>query len=63
MFINVVHAPEIVASIEDAFKGANCKDVINKLVGMKVDVASMNLGIHKAVGMFLKQKALIDTSN
>ena len=30
---------------------------------MNVDVTSMNLGINKAVGMFLKEKALIDTSN
>ena len=37
--------------IEDAFKGANYK-----LVGMNVDGASMNLGIHKGVGIFLKEK-------
>ena len=58
MYINVANAPGIVASIEDAFKGANCKDFINRLVGMNFDVASMNLGIHRAVDMFLKEKAL-----
>ena len=46
--VNVVDAHEIVASIEDTFKGANCKDFIDKLVGINV-AASMNLGIHKAV--------------
>ena len=46
----------IVASIEDAFKGASSKDFIDKLVGMNVDVASMNLGMHKAVDMSLKEK-------
>ena len=40
----------------DAFKGANCKYFIDKLVGMNIDVASMNLGIHKGVGLFLKEK-------
>ena len=36
----------------------NCKDFIDKLVGMNVDVASMNLGIYKAMGIFLKEKAV-----
>ena len=58
MSINVANAPGIVHSIKDAFKGANWKDFIDKLVGMNVDVASMNLGIYKAVGMFLKEKAV-----
>ena len=35
-----------------------CKDFIDKLVGVKVDAASMNLGIYKAVGMFLKEKTV-----
>ena len=42
--------------IEVVFKGANCKDFIDKLVGMNVDGASMNLGIQKGVGIFLKEK-------
>ena len=57
MSVNVANAPGIVASVEDAFKGANCKDFIDKLVGMNV-VTCMNLGIDKTVGMFLKEKAL-----
>ena len=56
MSVNVTDAPGIVASIVDAFKGANCKYFIDKLVGMNIDVASMNLGIHKGVGLFLKEK-------
>ena len=52
---NVANASGIVFSIEDAFKGANCKD-FDKLVGMNIDDASMNLGTHKGMSMFLKEK-------
>ena len=34
--INVVNAPGIDPSIEDAFKRVNCKTFIDKLVGMNV---------------------------
>ena len=54
--VNVANVPGILALIEDAFKGANCKDFIDELVGMNVDGASMNLDIHKGAGMFLKKK-------
>ena len=57
MSVNVANAPGMVASIENAFKGANCKDFIDTLVGMNVDVTCMNLGIDKTVGMFLKEKS------
>ena len=57
---NVANASGIVFSIEDAFKGANCKD-FDKLVGMNIDDASMNLGTHKGVSMFLKEKRPSDT--
>ena len=54
--INVANAPRIVASIEDAFKQVNCKDFMDKLVGINVDGASVNLGTHKGVGTLLKEK-------
>ena len=56
MSVNVANVPGILALNEDAFKGANCKDFIDELVGMNVDGASMNLDIHKGAGMFLKKK-------
>ena len=42
--LNVVNAPGIVASIEDAFKRVSCKDFMGKLVGINVDGANVNLG-------------------
>ena len=55
--LNVVNAPGIVASIEDAFKRVSCKDFMDELVGINVDGASVNLGRHKGVGTLLKEKS------
>ena len=35
----------------------SCKDFIDKLVGINVDCASVNLGKHKGVGTLLKEKS------
>ena len=47
----------IVFLIQNAFKRVGCKDFINQLVGMNFDDASVNISIHKGVGMLLKEKA------
>ena len=55
--LNVANAPGIVASIEDAFKRVSCKDFIDKLVGINVNGASVNLGRYKGMGTFLKERS------
>ena len=55
--MNVANAPGIVASIEDASKRVSCKDFMDKLVGINVDGASVNLSKHKGVGTLLKEKS------
>ena len=55
--MNVANAPGIVASIEDASKCVSCKDFMDKLVGINVDGASVNLSKHKGVGTLLKEKS------
>ena len=55
--INVANAPGIVASVEYAFKRVSCQDFMDKLVGINVDVASVNLGKHKGMGKLLKEKS------
>ena len=61
--MNVANAPGIVGSIEDASKRVSCKDFMDKLIGINVDGASVNLSKHKGVGTLLKEKPLhtIDT--
>ena len=61
--INVANAPEIVPLIQDAFQQVNCKDFMDKLVGINVDGASVNLGKHKDVGTVAKSKKPLDTSD
>ena len=56
--INVANTPGIVALIGDAFKRVSCKDFMDKLAGINIDGASVNLGKHKGVGTLLKEKAL-----
>ena len=56
--MNVANAPGIVASIEDASKRVSCKDFMDKLVGINVDGASVNLSKHKGVGTLLKEKRM-----
>ena len=60
---NVANAPEIVALIQDAFQQVNCKDFMDKLVGINVDGASVNLGKHKDVGTVAKSKKPLHTSD
>ena len=56
--MNVANAPGIVASIEDASKRVSCKDFMDKLVGINVDGASVNLSNTKVWVHCLKKKAL-----
>ena len=55
--LNVANAPGIVASIEDAVKRVSCKDFMDKLVGINVNGASVNLGRYKGMDTFLKEKS------
>ena len=47
-------APGIVSSIKGALTQVKLNGVIDKLVGINIDGASMNLGNQKGVGMLKK---------
>lgn len=47
----------ITASIEEAFHRLGVTSFTNKLIGLNVDGASVNTGIHRGVGALLKERA------
>ena len=55
--VKIADTPGLVPSIEDAFEIIGSKSFTDKLVGINVDGAGVNVGKHRGVGKLIQEKA------